>query len=114
MASVVLRQRMATSLSGRPANRSAAARSCSWPVVYRRDLKTAPRCTLEYQGRHSWTWAATWGRAPVDAAASKLRYGRSTPSTHGTRTSSPTRDVITCASSLTALDAETVQLELRL
>ena len=62
----------------------------------------APRCTLEYHGTKSLTAAATSGSAPVDAAASSDRYGRSTPSRHGTTSSSPTNCMADMVGSITA------------
>jgi len=48
---------------------------------------------LEYTGKKSVTASATDGMAPVDAAASKLTYGRSLPSRHGTASPSPISDI---------------------
>src|SRR5215470_7749878 len=77
---------------GRPgrAKLSAAARASSYASVARWDLYPAPRWTLEYQGTNASTAARTWPSAPVDAAASNDRYGRSVPSTQGTGIRSPT------------------------
>src|SRR6516225_2809550 len=71
---------------GRPgrAKLSAAVRASSYAAVASRDLYPAPRWTLEYRGTNASTAARTWPSAPVDAAASNDRYGRSVPSTRGT------------------------------
>ena len=59
MASVVLRQMMATSSPDRrrpcPAKARAAARASSYSAVASCDFHPAPRCTLEYRGRKSAT-----------------------------------------------------------
>jgi hypothetical protein len=39
-------------------------------------LVARPRCTLAYHGKNSCTRCATTGKAFVEAAASKFRYGR--------------------------------------
>src|SRR5215470_1255462 len=69
---------------------SAAARASLYAAVARWDLYPAPRWTLEYQGTNASTAARTGLSAPVDAAASNDRYGRSVPSTQGTGVPSPT------------------------
>src|SRR6516225_8250218 len=78
--------------AGRPgrAKLRAAARASSYAAVASWDLCPAPRWTLEYQGTNASTAARTWPSAPVDAAASNDRYGRSVPSTQGTGIPSPT------------------------
>src|SRR6516165_2443743 len=78
--------------AGRPgrAKLRAAARASSYAAVASWDLYPAPRWTLEYRGTNASTAARTWPSAPVDAAASNDRYGRSVPSTHGTGIPSPT------------------------
>ena len=74
MASVVLRQRIATSSRpARPAKVRVAARASSYAAVASCDFQPAPRCTLEYQGRNDVTRSATAGMAGVDAAASSER-----------------------------------------
>src|SRR5215472_18650572 len=77
---------------GRPgrAKLSAAVRASSYAAVASWDLYPAPRWTLEYRGTNASTAASTWLSAPVEAAASNDRYGRSVPSTHGTGIPSPT------------------------
>src|SRR6516225_1948231 len=81
-----------SSPAGRPgrAKLSAAVRASSYAAVASWDLYPAPRWTLEYRGTNASTAARTWLSAPVDAAASNDRYGRSVPSTHGTGIPSPT------------------------
>src|SRR5215472_5931720 len=77
---------------GRPgrAKLSAAVRASSYAAVASWDLYPAPRWTLEYRGTNASTAASTWLSAPVEAAASNGRYGRSVPSAHGTGILSPT------------------------
>jgi hypothetical protein len=73
IASVVLRQMIATSSAPRRANRRIDSLADSNARVAICDLYPAPRCTLEYHGRNSVTRSATAGSALVDAAPSRLR-----------------------------------------
>src|SRR3954452_7511670 len=93
IASVVLRHRTATSPAStdRPPNRSTASRAVSYASVARWLFHPAPRCTDEYSGTNAVTASTTEGSAAVDAAASNEQATRSTPSMHGTQSSSPTR-----------------------
>src|SRR6516164_4680716 len=78
--------------AGRPgrAKLRAAARASSYAAVASWDLYPAPRWTLEYRGTNASTAARTSPSAPVEAAASNDKYGRSLPSAHGTGIPSPT------------------------
>ncbi len=68
MASVVLRVKMTASSSRAPKKRCTDSRAPSYAAVAARDLKPAPRWTLEYHSRVRATASATSTSAGADAA----------------------------------------------
>jgi hypothetical protein len=71
-ASVVFLGKSATCVAGSaPTKRTRVSRASSYRALEYRDFAPAPRWTLEYHGRKSWTARTTASDADVVAAASR-------------------------------------------